>query len=96
MYFAIATRLEVLVELLEDEAHARHQAARIRHLAMLVSAPLAQRRLVRFKVLHPLDGEIVRLNVNLVEDEDEWQAGLVKDSAVSKAAQATLRAHEQA
>jgi len=96
MYFAIAIHLEVLVELLQNEAHARHQAARVRHLAVLIPASLAQRRLVGFKVLHPLDGEIVRLDVNLVEDEDEWQAGLVKDSAVSKAAQATLRAHEQA
>ena len=50
---------------------------------MLVPASLIQCVLECLEIPHPVDGEVARLNVCLVEHENEWQAGFVEDTAVS-------------
>jgi hypothetical protein len=43
------------------------------------------------KVLHPVECEIVRLRINLVEDNDEGKLGLVEDTANHETGQTRCR-----
>ena len=74
--------LEVLVELVEYQAHAIHEAVHVRRFALFVArvAMGGQRRLERLKILHPFDGEIMGLYIGLVEDQDKRELGLVQDA----------------
>lgn len=73
----------MLVELVEHEAHAVHEAVHVRRLALVVCRALVRRKrgLEGLKVLHPLDGEVVRVHVCLVEDKDEREFGFVEYAA---------------
>ena len=42
--------------------------------------PLEERVLERFKVAHPVERKLVRLDVGLVEHEEERESGLVQDA----------------
>lgn len=71
----------MLVELVEHQAHAVHQAVHVPRSVVASRIPaVEQGRLERLKVAHPLDRKVVRLDVGLVEDEDEGKAGLVEDT----------------
>jgi hypothetical protein len=36
--------------------------------------------------VHPVDGEVMRLRIRFVEDENEWQACLVEDTIGNRSA----------
>lgn len=67
------------IKLIQNKTHARHQTVHIRRLAILVPAMGRQCTLERLKVLHPVDGKVVRLCVSFVKDEDEGKSRLVQD-----------------
>ena len=72
----------MFVEFVKHEAHAVHEAVHVRWLALVVRRALVSRKrgLERLEVLHPLDSEVVRLYVGLIEYQDERQLGLVQDT----------------
>ena len=74
---------EVFVELVENEAHAVHEAVHVRRLALVVGRPLVcgKRGLESLKVLHPLHCKVVRADVGLVKDENERKFCFVQDAA---------------
>ena len=76
------TNLEMLVKLIQDEAHAIHETVHIRRGTLVVGRALmrCQCFLERLEISHPLEGKCVWLNINLVEDDDERKFGLVKDT----------------
>jgi hypothetical protein len=76
------THFEVLVEFVEDQTHAVHQAIHIRGLAFRVSGAAVggQSELEGLKVCHPLECEIVWLHIGLIEDQDERQLRFVQDT----------------
>lgn len=74
---------QVLIELVQYETHAVHEAVHVPWSALAAVAPAVDERLLkRLKVAHPLDCKLVRGDVDLVEDEDERQPGLVQNSAI--------------
>jgi hypothetical protein len=77
-----ASNLEMLVEFVEDEAHAIHEAIHVRRCPLVVGRVLmrCERFLEHLEISHPFEGERVRLDVGLVEDDDERKLGLVKDT----------------
>ena len=79
---ALVTYCQVLVELVEDETHAVHEAVHVGWLAFVVGGSLvsSERSLEGLEVLHPLDREVVRSYICLVEDEDEGKFCFVEDT----------------
>lgn len=72
---------QVLVKLVEHQAHAVHQAVHVPWTVVASRIPaVEQGRLERLKIAHPLDRKVVWLDIGLVEDEDEGEAGLVEDT----------------
>ena len=59
----------MLVELIEDQAHAVHEAIHVRRLSLVVCCTTVRGQcfLERFEVLHPLQSEVVGLNIGFVE-----------------------------
>ena len=80
------THLEMLVEFVENKAHAIHQTIHVCWLAFLVAHPAmrSERRLESFEVLHPFQREVMLLHVGLIEHEDEWKFGLVENTGVDE------------
>ena len=76
------THLQMLIELIQDQAHAVHQAVHVRRLAVRVcrAAVTGERGLEGFEVVHPLECEVVRGDVGFIEDEDEGQFGFVENA----------------
>lgn len=64
-----ADGLEMLVKLVQNQAHTVHQAVHIRRLPFRILGPTvgSQRSLELFKIPHPLHRKRVRLHVRLVE-----------------------------
>jgi len=73
----------MIVELVKDKAHAIHQRVHVVRFSILVasspalSTVLYECSLEGFKVVHPFNSEVVRLDIGLIEDEDEGKLGLV-------------------
>jgi hypothetical protein len=63
---------QVRVKLIQHKTHARHQTVHVRRLAILIPAVCRQCTLEGLKVVHPVDGKVVRLGIGFVEDENEW------------------------
>lgn len=78
--------LQVLVELIQDKAHTVHQAAHIGWLALRISRARMSRqcRLEFFKIIHPLQGKIMFLDISFVEYQDERKLCFVKDGTSVK------------
>lgn len=78
----------MLIELLQNETHTVHEAVHVVRIAIPTTTTLntaaspasvrRERSLESFKILHPLDGKIVLLDVSLIEDEDEGELRLVQ------------------
>ena len=64
------THFQVLVEFVQHQTHAIHEAVHVCRLALIVRRALMRRqsRLERLKVLHPLDSKVMRLDISFVED----------------------------
>jgi hypothetical protein len=69
----------MLVEFIKNETHAIHQAVHVRRLSFSISGPTvgSEGLLKLFKILHPCQRKIVRLDIGLVEDENKWELRLV-------------------
>jgi hypothetical protein len=67
------------VKLVEHQTHARHETVHICRFAILIPPMSSQRFLECFKVLHPLDCEIVWLSVCLVEYENEGETSFIQN-----------------
>ena len=82
LHSALATYCQVLVELVQNKTHAVHEAVHVRRLALLVgrASVRGKRGLERFEVLHPLERELVWLDVGFVEYEDEGEFCFVEDT----------------
>ena len=76
------THLQMLIELIQDQTHAVHQAVHVRRLAVRVcrAAVTGERGLEGFEVVHPLECEVVRGDIGFIEDEDEGQFGFVENA----------------
>ena len=72
----------MLIELIQDQAHAVHQAVHVRRLAVRVcrAAVAGERGLEGFEVVHPLECEVVRGDIGFIEDEDEGQFSFIEDA----------------
>ena len=72
----------MLVKLVQDEAHAIHETVHVRWCTFVVRRALVRCEgfLKRLEISHPFEGKLVRLNIRLVEDHDEWKFCLVKDT----------------
>ena len=82
--------LEIFIELIQDQAHACHQTGHIGRLSLGIQSSSIECKfsLESFKIGHPLNREIMRLHVSLVEHNNERQLRLVQDTIeriVSKA-----------
>jgi hypothetical protein len=76
------TDLEMLVKLVQNKAHAIHEAVHVRWCTIVVGRALVccEGFLEFFKVLHPFECKSVGLGISFVEDDDEWKLGLVEDT----------------
>jgi hypothetical protein len=76
------TNLKMLVKFIQDKAHAVHETVHIGRSAFVVSRTLmgSERLLECLEISHPLERKGVRLNIRLVEYDDEGQLGLVEDT----------------
>ena len=72
----------MLIELIQDQAHAIHEAVHVRRLAVRVcrAAVTGECGLEGFEVVHPLEREVVRGDIGFIEDENEGQFGFVEDA----------------
>jgi hypothetical protein len=72
----------MLVKLVQDKAHAIHETVHVRRCTLVVHRALVRCEgfLKRLEISHPLEGKCVRLNICLVEDNDERELCLVKDT----------------
>ena len=78
----VEANLELFVELVQDETHAVHETVHVRWFTFVVRGAFVRGKclLEGFKVLHPLDGELVRLNVGFVKHKDEGEFRFVQDA----------------
>jgi hypothetical protein len=76
----------MLVKLIQDQAHAIHEAVHVRRGTLVVGRALMRNEclLECLEISHPLEGKSVRLNIRLVEDDNERELGLVKDTEESQ------------
>lgn len=72
----------MLIKLIKNEAHAIHEAVHIGWFSFVICCPAMRSEggLESLEILHPFDCEVMRLNVSLIEDEDERQLCLVKNT----------------
>jgi hypothetical protein len=72
----------MLVKLIQDKAHAIHEAVHVRRGTLVIRCALMRCKcfLECFEISHPLDSKCMRLNIGLVEDDNERELGLVKDA----------------
>jgi hypothetical protein len=72
-------RPEPLIEFVQDQTHRVHQRVHVISLAVPALGGSLQRFLEELPVVHPVDCELMRLNVGLVEDENEGKTGFIQD-----------------
>jgi hypothetical protein len=74
----------MLVKLVQDKAHAIHEAVHVPRGTLVIGRGLmgCECFLECFEISHPLEGKCMRLNISLVEDDDERKLGLVKNTEV--------------
>jgi hypothetical protein len=72
----------VFIEFVKYETHTIHETVHVSRLALRVPCAAVRRKgsLEHFKVLHPLQRKVMRLNISLIEDENEGQFCFVKDT----------------
>ena len=70
----------MLVKLIQNQTHAIHEAIHVCRRALVVSRASVRRKcfLESLKILHPVECKIVRLRIDLVEDNNEGKLGLVE------------------
>ena len=64
----------MLVKLIQNQAHAVHEAVHVGWFAFGVPRPWmgSKSELECFEILHPLESKIVGLGVRFVKYKDEW------------------------
>jgi len=84
------TNLEVFIKLIEDKAHAVHETVHVRRCTLVVCRALVRCQcfLECLEISHPLEGKSMRLDIDLVKDDDKRKLGLVEDTEKADMSQA--------
>jgi hypothetical protein len=82
----MGTNVEMLVKLIQDEAHAIHETVHVCWCAIVIRRALVGCKgfLEGLKVSHPLECKGVWLDIDFVEDDDERKLCLVEDTGGTK------------